>query len=421
MTRYSHKIDDPCTLWMWDGLQVGLFLFPLFPGIGAILLGIVVLGTLKQTGREILQSRINWAFAGVSVLILLSASFAKFPQEAFLGAGNFIPYFIASAAFRALIQAPRQLRRLAWVLLLPSLVVVLLGFGQLGLAWQTGELWHTLSGWTLEAGGNPPSRMASTFMYANLLALYLLVVLVLGLGLGIEELGRKSPSKGRLGVLGGIVVADAIALLLTQSRNAWGVAFLAVLAFAFYLGWRLLVLGIVACCGAIAWASFFPSLGGQPLRRVIPFFLWGRLSGEMYSPPPPPQVRLNQWQFCWQLIQERPWLGVGLRHFNPLYETATGFWLAHPHNLYIMLAAEIGLPATLAFSGIIGWGLAQGILYLRRLNESDRVILFTYIVAFVACMLFNLLDVSTFDLRSSTLGWLLWSAIVGVSSVNSNQ
>ncbi|MDB9312317.1 O-antigen ligase family protein [Spirulina sp. CS-785/01] len=421
MTQKSRKINDPCTLWMWDGFQVGFFLFYLFPGVGAILLSVVVLATLGKAGRELLQSRLNWAFAGLAVLMILSASLADLPKEALLGAGNFVPYFIASAAFRWLLQTPRQLRRLAWILLLPSLIIVVLGLGQLGLGWSSGELWHTLSGWQLEAGGNPPGRMASAFMYANVLALYLVVVLVLGLGLGVEELHRKSPSKWRLGVLGVIVVGDAVSLLLTQSRNAWGLAFLAGLVFALYLGWRLLVLGISACVGVIAWASFFPSLGGQPLRQIVPFFLWGRLSGEMYTPPPSPKLRITQWEFCWQLIQEKPWLGWGFRHFTPLYEAATGFWLAHPHNLYIMLAAEMGIPATLWLSGIIGWGLAQGMLLLGQWEKQDRTILFTYIVAFVACLLFNLLDVSTFDLRISTLGWLLWSAIVGVSSVNSKQ
>jgi hypothetical protein len=45
---------------------------------------------------------------------------------------------------------------------------------------------------------------------------------------------------------------------------------------------------------------------------------------------------------------------------------------------------------------------------------DDRLIIFTYLVAFSSCVLFNLLDVSLFDIRVNLLGWLLLSAIAGI-------
>jgi O-antigen ligase len=100
-------------------------------------------------------------------------------------------------------------------------------------------------------------------------------------------------------------------------------------------------------------------------------------------------------------------------------------WLGHPHNLLLMFTAETGIPATLLFCSLISWVLAQSVLLLRVWSDvappadryqwhQDKLILFTYLVAFAGCTLFNLFDVTLFDLRVNTLGWLLLSAICGV-------
>jgi O-antigen ligase len=118
-------------------------------------------------------------------------------------------------------------------------------------------------------------------------------------------------------------------------------------------------------------------------------------------------------------------MGWGLRNFTPLYEGKMHLWLGHPHNLLLMLTAETGIPATLLFCGLISWVLAQGVLLLRVWSDveppedrfhrhQDKLIFFTYLVAFAGCILFNLLDVTIFDVRINTLGWLLLSAICGV-------
>ena len=101
-------------------------------------------------------------------------------------------------------------------------------------------------------------------------------------------------------------------------------------------------------------------------------------------------------------------------------------WLGHPHNLILMLSSAAGIPATLLLCGVVGWVLAQGILLLRDWpaiyptettalsSSTDRLIFFTYLLAFFACTLFHLFDVTLFDLRVNILGWLLLSAIGGI-------
>ncbi|MGH2416204.1 MAG: O-antigen ligase family protein, partial [Microcystaceae cyanobacterium] len=257
-----------------------------------------------------------------------------------------------------------------------------------------------------------------------------LIVFILALGLWLDtyQSWRQSFSKRQgwiLGFLSLTVIGDTIGLILTSSRNAWAIAILGCLVFALYLGWRWLVLGVATIASTILWASFGPSPGREWLRRFIPAYFWARLSDELYPDRPVATWRSTQWQFAWDMIQHRPWIGWGLRNFTPLYEAKMGLWLGHPHNLFLMLLAETGIIGALLFCGLVGWILVQASFLFNTLSTVSRLeikqpwvnhqlILFTYLVAFGSCTLFNFLDVTIFDLRVNTLGWVLLSAIYGV-------
>ncbi len=414
----------------WNCAQLGLFLLPWFPTVGIVGLLLAVAGTWKQQHRTIIRRPLNWGLSILSGWLIITCCFAHNRTAAFLGLANFLPYFIVFAAFSALIHCPTQLGQMARLLVVGSLPVVILGFGQLYLGWAGLEPLQGAIGWVILPGGNPLGRMSSVFMYANILAFYLQTVFVLGLGLWIETFQtlqqRWNKSQGSLLLFWSVlVIGNAIALVLTNSRNVWAIAVLACLAFALYLGWRWLVVGVTAAAGTILWASFGLDPGRQWLRSIVPAFFWARLSDQLHPNRPVAQLRTTQWQFAWSMTQERPWLGWGLRNFTPLYEAKTHLWLGHPHNVLLMLTAETGIPATLLFCSLISWILAQAVLLIgawsdvapttpRYQRHQDRLILFTYLVAFGGCTLFNLLDVTLFDLRVNLLGWLLLSAICGV-------
>lgn len=409
----------------WNCAQLGLLLFPSLPTLGIVGLLLAVAGVWKQEYRIIVRRPINWGLALLSIWLIITCCFADSRPDAFLGLPNLLPFFIVFAAYSTLIQSPAQLRQLAKILLASSLPVLILGFGQLFWGWSGAQALQAISGWVLEAKGNPPGRMASVFMHANILAAYLQVVFILGLGLWIEafQAWRKS---WQLWFLTVAVVGNAIALFLTNSRNVWGIAVIACLAFALFLGWRWLVIAVTTAAGIILWASFAPvALGSKELRSIVPAFFWARLSDQMYANRPVALMRKTQWQFALSMTQQRPLMGWGLRNFRPLYEAKMHLALGHPHNIILMLTAETGIPATLLFCGLIGWILAQAVLLLNIWSDvaptidkpqwhQDKLILFSYLLAFAGCTLFNMFDVTLFDLRVNTLGWLILSAICGV-------
>lgn len=482
--HHDPSLDGP-----WHWAQLGVLLLPFSPVLGGIAWLVALVWTTRLWGDRWGRDRLYQGGLILAVGMMISASLAAYPGMAWLGLANFLPCFWFFAAVRTFVQSPRQLRHLAQLQVYSAVPIVILGLLALGGLLSGPVNLSVVVQWPLEAGGTPAGRMAAVFAYANVLASYLVVTLGLGLGLGLEAWQRrffkqsptKSPTKSQTQsqgrslqqsqtqsqqksqtqpqetsqtqspepqpdptqatnpdrpqppppkplngfLLGGAIALQSIGLLLTHSRNAWGVGLLLGLATAVRLRWFWLLWSAVGAVAAVFWAAF-GSVGQGVLQQLVPRFIWARLNDELYGDRPPAELRTSQWQFAWDLTQQRPWTGWGLRNFTPLYETATGFWLGHPHNFFLMLSAEVGLPLTLGFMGFVGWILAQGVMQGRsglhtttprtQTFDPDRAILLTYLLTFGGCILFNCLDVTFFDYRINLTNWLLLGAIAGVSN-----
>ncbi|MEP6486023.1 O-antigen ligase family protein [Microcoleus vaginatus GB2-A3] len=460
------KHPDPRLQIPWNFAQVGMLIFPLIPILGALGLFLGLVGTCKQKFRQISRRPLNRGFAILSALLVITAVFAHNRIEAFVGLYNFLPFFILFAAFSSLIQTLPQLRQLSWMIVISSIPVIILGLGQQFLGWSGIDQLQPVFGWVLAPQGNPPGRMASVFMYANILACYLTIAFILALGLWMEEVSCQLAVVSRHHLpmpnaqfpipnsqflfLSCAAIGNAVALIFTNSRNAWVMAVLAVLAFAFYAGYKKLLAAVLSVASTIFLSAFGPEPLRQSLRRIVPAFFWARLTDEMFPNRPTATLRKTQWEFAWSMTQQRPWTGWGLRNFTALYQAQMQEWLGHPHSLILMLTAETGIPTTLFFLGLVGWVLARGVLLLvnwqshfpvdtqqqqiaaqetkensmsditnrvicQEQNSGDRLIFFSYLLAFAACTLFNTVDVTLFDFRLNTTSWLLLAAICGVS------
>lgn len=400
----------------WKLVCLGALLLSFIPSVGVISLVVVILITFKTKFKFILEKPLNQALGLLSLWLVIVSCLAFSQGDSFLGLPNLLPFFALLATFSLLVNHPSQLRQLAWLLVIPSLMVSILGVGQLFGNWDTPPLIHQLLGWRLVPQGEPAGRMSSVFMYANILAAYTQSVFFLNLGLWLEAVKCNRKDIYILIFLSLSLLGNGLIILLTSSRNAWVITFFGCLIFAVYLGWRLLVLAVISAASTVVWAAFGPDPAKGWLRQVIPAYFWARVSDEMYPDRPVATLRITQWQFAWDLTQQRPWFGWGLRNFSPLYQAQMHEFLGHPHNLFLMLSAETGVIATMWLSALVGWILARGVMLLQNwaYGEGDRLIFFSYIIAFTGCIFFNLFDVTLFDLRTNTLGWLLLSAIAGL-------
>ncbi|MBD2099939.1 O-antigen ligase [Leptolyngbya sp. FACHB-261] len=398
----------------WVLLQLAVLTLPFSPLAAGLCVLTMIGWVFKQRWQFVRSDWLNGLLAGLSLWLVLSSFLAPDRVSAWLGLANFLPLFALFAAASLVINTPQQIQRLGWLLLLGSVPVDLIAIGQRFWGWSGKVQWlGSLVNLEVDPTGNPAFRPSSVFDYTNILASHLILVLSLGLGLLLWEWRRGKHWRAIAG-LAAILGFGAGVILLTETRNAWATLLLVGGAYALFLGWWWLLVGL----GAIA-AATWGAVKGQPLlQRVIPEFIWGRFAGRLDPNPPVPTLRWTQWQFAWDLAQQRPLTGWGLRNFTALYQAKTGFWLGHPHNFYLMLSAETGLLATLALLLLIGWVVVLGVqafIRLRRTKPGDALLLFSALVALGSCGVFGLLDVTMFDVRINILGWLLLAMVCGVS------
>jgi O-antigen ligase len=436
----------------WQVVQVGLILLPFAPLLATACVLLPALAIWRQEGRKLLRQPVTQGFALLSGWLIITCFFAVKPDHAWLGLANFLPFFLVFPALSHLIQTAAQLRQIAAILVLTAVPIAVLGLGQLYGGWAGQiELPWVLVKWTIDPMGNPPGRMASLFFYANVLASYLVTTFILSLGLWIESLGgrvgavlrNQSPRLAQI-CLGGITALMAIALILTNSRNAWAVALIACLVLALYYGWRWIVGAVLAIAAVLGGAAFAPLAIAQPLRLIVPAFFWARLNDQMYSDRPVNQLRSTQWQFAGSLAQQRPLTGWGLRSFTALYEAQMHLWLGHPHSLLLMMLAETGMPGAVMLFGLVGWVLGRAVNAMPHLSAGaamagmgngthpisagdamnrvstaaggagrDRLMLF--LTVFLANTLFSFLDITFFDVRINLMNWIILSAIWGMA------
>ncbi|MCU0550758.1 MAG: O-antigen ligase family protein [Leptolyngbya sp. Prado105] len=387
----------------WNLAQIGLFLLPFSTFLGGTLILMVAIAIWSRKFSSLSREPVNRGFAILGLVMIAAAWFADDRGSALLGLFNFLPFFFTFAALANLIRSPQHLTRIAWIWVITSIPVTVIGILELllNLGGSPSLLWGLIS-WKIFPGGNPVGRMASVFEYATILASYYAIVFILSLGLWLRE---------RTILLGGIVLLNAIGLILTNSRNVWAIAVLACLTFALYQGWKKIVVAVGILTGIVLGAAFAPEPLASLFRKIVPRFFWARLNDQMFSDRPVNQLRSTQWRFAWNMTEQRPLTGWGLRSFSRLYTEQMQLWMGHPHNLFFMLSSESGLPAALMFYGLVGWIVAQGFWTWKALSSENRQIYFTFWTAFVACTLFSFLDVTLFDARINLMGWVLLAAI----------
>jgi O-antigen ligase len=80
-------------------------------------------------------------------------------------------------------------------------------------------------------------------------------------------------------------------------------------------------------------------------------------------------ARFYLWQLALGFIADFPWLGIGPMHYSHHFNGEA----AHPHNVYLQVAAEYGLPFALLLLAWALWALTVSARRLRRLTPESGV------------------------------------------------
>lgn len=129
-------------------------------------------------------------------------------------------------------------------------------------------------------------------------------------------------------------------------------------------------------------------------------------------------VRLKVWSLSWDLLMQRPWLGIGLGGFADAFQAirpaaVTQFW-DRTHNTWLESMIELGLPAALClFTAILwAWGRClSGALKRRRNREIPAL-------GTAAGVLVGLHALVDFSVQIPAVGFLT-AALLGLGTAQS--
>ncbi len=390
----------------WALFQLGLFLLPSSALLASLLLfPALLVGSMRREG-PLWADPWNAPLLFAAVAMLLGCFGAYSGSLAWAGLANWLPFFWGFWGVQPFVADDRARRRAGLCLVAGTVPVLVTGLGQLWWGWQgPWQLFGGLIIWYLTPGGEPSGRLSGLFDYANIAGAWLAMVWPFALA----ALVQPGLSVRRRAVVVVLAAAQVAALLLTDSRNAWGAL---VLAVPVVLGppswpWLLPLLLLALLPVLLAVLPGVPLFLQQPARALVPDGIWSRLTDSRYGAERAvASTRLSQWGVALQLIGERPWLGWGAAAFSVLYPLRTGKWHGHAHNLPLELAVSHGLPVALAVIGLVLALLITSLrLGLRGLFER------AWWAAVLILVVLHGTDMPFFDSRLNIAGWILLAGL----------
>jgi O-antigen ligase len=336
------------------------------------LLSVAVWGVLLGVSTPVVQplsssaaaAAVRWPLLALASLVVaagLSSGWASVPLSMTLS--TVLMLVCAVLVMRGAVTAPASLAEhggIFWAALLlagglSSLIALIQVFWP---QWADGVL-IARSGLPGRAVGNvrQPNHL-STLLLWSLIAL--VPVARSGQLLGWRVSGRTLLSLGGLLTLGVVLTASRTGVVGMLMLSVWGVFdrrlnrpirhALVAAPLVYLLGWL-----AMAGWSHLTHATF----GGE-----------ARLAEADLS-----ASRFGIWRNAWDLILAQPWTGVGIGNFNYAW-TLTPFpgrpvaFFDHAHNLPLHVAVEMGLPAALALTLALCWGLWQA--WQRSFAQADE-------------------------------------------------
>jgi len=385
-------------------LAVAFFL-PLSLPISSGFLG---LGALLWLGKIILKRQLDFKSTpfdiGIAALVLLAAAsiwFSPDPGFSFYNYYNLMGrYVLIYYLVVNNISSKSQVKSLIWVMLASATVVTLYGFYQYlfsvnisAVEWVDGEQFPDLK-----------LRVFSTMENPNLLAGLLVTMMAMGSGIGFKSDGIKTKF-----ILFLLVIMFGTCLVLTYSRGAW-----------------LSLLAVIGVYGILCNRKIFWLLLLLPLAMLVGHdAVLERIMSIMNPTDTSSTLRIALWESTIAMIMDKPLLGIGWGAYWLVYPEYDFFLqngnvkIFHAHNMYLNIAAEIGIPGLIAFLGIMYGHIRLALNVLRGTLESWSAGVLLGILAAMGGIIVNgLTDYVMFNIQLSMLYWLLNALVIVIWQQN---
>jgi putative inorganic carbon (HCO3(-)) transporter len=370
--------------------------------------GFLGLGALLWLGKMIVMRKMDFKATpfdiGITLLVVLSAcSIWASPDREF----SFYNYYNLMGRYILIyylavnnIRSSSQVKRLIWAMLASAVVVSLYGFHQYffganvsAMEWVDGEQFPDLK-----------MRVFSTLENPNLLAGFLVTMMAIASGMGYKSDTLKSKI-----IFSALVILFGGCLVLTYSRGAW-ISLLAIIGMYGMLCnrkifWLLLLLPIIALFAHDA--------------------LLERLMSIMNPTDTSSTLRLALWESTIAMIMDKPFFGIGWGAYWMVYPDYDFFInnpntkIFHAHNMYLNIAAEIGIPGLITFLSMMYGHARLALSSIRGMAQHWSSGVMLGIVGAICGLIVNgFTDYVLFNIQLSMLFWLLNALIVVVWQLN---
>ncbi|MGL5512118.1 MAG: O-antigen ligase family protein, partial [Sporomusa sp.] len=382
---------EHCILVMAFFLPLSLDIATLFLGAGAVLwiakMVLLKKWLVKQTPFDIIIA-LFVIVSAASIAVSPDRDFSFYNYYHLMGRYILVYYLVINN-----LTSLHQLQRLVSFVLTSAVVVTLYGFYQYihgvdisAFQWVDDDQFPGLK-----------IRIFSTLQNPNLLAGFLVVVMSLSVGLGLysENIKRKLLLFALVAVLG-------TCLVLTYSRGAW-----------------LSLVAVAALCGRlynrkVLWVFLIVPV----IALLCPDGVIDRLLSILNPIDTSSTLRIALWESTIAMIFDKPLLGIGWGSYWIVYPKYDFFLnnptttIVHAHNMYLHIAAEIGIPGLIIFLGIIYAHAKRAINILSQTQNRWVAGAMLGIVAAVLGLAVNgFTDYVMFNIQMSMLFWLLNAVI----------
>ena len=415
MLRLISSISSIWQLFRLSFVGLPYFYFAVFPGL------VATIGLLwAKFRRSALDRTTRNLVLGISGLLWLSCLFAANRGEAFLQLANFYPYLLLFTVLPHLLKGTEPLVRLATDVVIATIPINLIAIVEYWLRAPGIPAWLKRTELSRWFRARPHKERAMVmFGHPNALAAYLVLVLGLGLGLilyyrqeyrqaGQSRLNRPNRASfgfGQFDWQTALLYFSCFSCLLgifaSGSRNGLLVALSQLLILSLFTPVSHIMLGLVMA--GLAAGAVGLGVGGRALSQID----W------THDP------RVGVWNFALTLLSQRPWLGWGLGNFKLQYPPGLipeYQYIAHPHNVWLLLAVEAGLPVMLLFTWLVGRICLRAVQQLRVAPPPERAVLLAYLLAFWGCLAFALFDVAFYDARINVTNWVLLAGLYALAT-----
>ena len=410
----------------WRCFQIGVFFLPSSAVISYLFLLVALFEGTFNRKDPYWMDYWNYPLLLASFLMLIGCINSQTGSLAWLGLFNWLPFFWCFWGFQPYLITPARRRKCASWLVLGSLPVLITGFGQLWLGWEgPWQLFDGLIIWFVTPGGEPLGRLSGLFDYANITAAWLSGVWPFCLASVLHPFifGRNRVIPFSL------LICFVAAMILTNSRNAWGAIVLGLPLVFGSASWSWLIPLMIICSipVIIAVLPFFDFGIQQFARSIVPESIWMRLNDMKFVDTRPfESTRIGQWKIAINLILEKPLLGWGAAAFSIIYPLRTSlskeYWnLGHSHNLPLELAISHGIIVSILINIFVFSLLISSAYYkiFNKLNSKKNFIIDrAWWTSALILLCFYATDIPLFDSRVNILGWII---LIGLRCMIANS